>query len=393
MNLKEEALKLHRANRGKLATQSKVSVKSKHDLSLVYTPGVADVCKEIAANKNSVYEYTMKSNSVAVVSDGSAVLGLGNIGPEAAIPVMEGKCVLFKEMAGIDAFPICLNTQDDDEIISIVKNIAPVFGGINLEDIAAPRCFSIEQALLDIGIPVMHDDQHGSAIVILAALINAAKVVSKPLDDLRVVINGAGAAGTAAARLLLCLGIDKNICTSVKEVVVCDSKGIVYDGRPDLNRFKAELAKATNKSKRKGSLKDALEGADAFIGLSKGNLLSANELKGMNKDSIVFAMANPTPEIMPDEAAKVATIVGTGRSDFPNQINNSLSFPGVFRGTLDANAVRINNEMKIAAANALAGCINPSKDNILPYTLDKSVVPKVAEAVRKAAIETGVVRK
>ena len=393
MSLKEEALSLHRINKGKLATKSKVKVATKHDLSLVYTPGVADVCREIAANKSSVYEYTMKSNSVAVVSDGSAVLGLGNIGAEAAIPVMEGKCVLFKEMAGIDAFPICLNTQDDNEIISIVKSIAPVFGGINLEDIAAPRCFSIENALLDIGIPVMHDDQHGSAIVILAALINAAKVVNKNLDDLRIVINGAGAAGTAAARLLLCLGIDKSICTSVKEVIVCDSKGIIYDGRPELNRFKAELAKATNKQKRKGSLKDALVGADTFIGLSKGNLLTADDLKGMNKGSIVFAMANPTPEIMPEEAIKVATVVGTGRSDFPNQINNSLSFPGVFRGTLDSNAVRINNEMKIAAANALAGCINPTKDNILPYTLDKLVVPKIAEAVRKAAIETGVVRK
>ncbi|MBI2652472.1 NADP-dependent malic enzyme [Candidatus Woesearchaeota archaeon] len=392
MNLKEEALKLHKDNKGKLSTKSKVAVNTKQDLSLVYTPGVAEVCKEIAANKSSVYEYTMKANSVAVVTDGSAVLGLGNIGAEASLPVMEGKCVLFKELADIDAFPICIKSQDDKEIINIVKNIAPAFGGINLEDIAAPRCFGIEEALLDIGIPVMHDDQHGSAIVILAALMNAVKVVNKNIDDLKVVINGAGAAGTAVTKLLLCLGIDKNICTSVKEIVLCDSKGIIYDGRTDLNEFKAQIAKVTNKSKRQGTLRDALEGADAFIGLSTGNLLNADDLKKMSKNAIVFAMANPIPEIMPDEARKFAAVVGTGRSDFPNQINNSLSFPGVFRGALDAKATKINNEMKIAAAHALANCIVPTKDNILPYTLDKQVVPKVAEAVKKAAIETGVIR-
>jgi len=393
MNLKEEALKLHRENRGKLATKSKVSVKTKEDLSLIYTPGVAEVCKEIAANESSVYDYTMKANSVVVVTDGSAVLGLGNIGAEASLPVMEGKCILFKELANIDAFPICIKSQDDKDIINIVKNIAPAFGGINLEDIAAPRCFTIEEALLDIGIPVMHDDQHGSAIAILAALMNAAKVVNKRIEDLKVVVNGAGAAGTAITKLLLCLGLDKNICTSVKEIVLCDSKGIIYDGRTDLNEFKAQLAKVTNKSKRKGTLKDALQGADALIGVSTGNLLNSDDLRSMNKDSIVFAMANPIPEIMFDEASKVAAIVGTGRSDFPNQINNSLVFPGVFRGALDAKATMINNEMKLAAAHALSNCINPTKDNILPYTLDKKVVPKVAEAVRKAAIETGVVRK
>ena len=393
MNLREEALNLHRTKRGKIATQSKVNVKTKEDLSLIYTPGVAEVCNEIVSDKNKIWEYTIKSNSVAVVTDGSAVLGLGNIGAEAALPVMEGKCVLFKELADIDAFPICIKTQNDKEIINIVKNIAPVFGGINLEDISAPRCFKIEEALLDIGIPVMHDDQHGSAIVILAALMNAAKVVNKRIEDLKVVINGAGAAGTAVTKLLLCLGIDKNICTSVKEIVLCDSKGIIYDGRADLNEFKAQLAKFTNRSKRKGTLKDALQGGDAFIGVSAANLLTSENLKGMNKDAIVFAMANPIPEIMPDEAKKVAVVVGTGRSDYPNQINNSLAFPGVFRGALDAKAVIINNEMKIAAAHALANCVEPTKDKILPYTLDKQVVPKVAEAVKKVAIETGVVRK
>ena len=392
MDLKQEALKLHKENKGKLATKSKISIKTKQDLSLVYTPGVAEVCREIAANKNAVYDYTMKANSVAVVTDGSAVLGLGNIGAEASLPVMEGKCVLFKELANIDAFPICISTQNDDEIINIVKNITPAFGGINLEDIAAPRCFKIEEALLDLGIPLIHDDQHGTSVVVLAALINAAKVVGKNIDDLKIVINGAGAAGTAVAKILLCVNVDKKICTSVKEIVLCDSKGIIYDGRGDLNEFKKEMAKITN-SKRKGTLKDALKGADVFIGLSKGNLLTANDLKSMNKDAIVFAMANPTPEISFDEASKAAAIVGTGRSDYPNQINNSLSFPGLFRGALDAKAVKINNEMKIAAAKAIAGCIEPAKDNILPYTLDKNVVPAVAAAVAKAARESRVCRK
>ncbi len=393
MNLREDALRLHKQNKGKLATKPKVSVNTKEDLSLVYTPGVAEVCKEIVSNPKSVYDYTMKANSVAIVTDGSAVLGLGNIGAEAALPVMEGKCVLFKELADIDAFPICLKTQNDREIINIVKNIAPAFGGINLEDIAAPRCFKIEDSLLDIGIPVMHDDQHGTAITILAALLNSVKVVNKRIEDLKVVISGAGAAGTAITKLLLCLGIDKNICTSVREIVLCDSKGIIYDGRADLNEFKAQLAKVTNRSKRKGNLKDALHGADAFIGVSAANLLTADDLKTMNKDAIVFAMANPVPEIMPEEASKVAAVVGTGRSDYPNQINNSLAFPGVFRGALDAKALIINNEMKIAAAHALANCIVPTKDRILPYTLDKQVVPKVAEAVKKAAVDTSVVRE
>lgn len=392
MDLKEEALKLHKDNKGKLAVKSKVKVETKEDLSIVYTPGVAEVCRAIKEDKSTVYDYTMKANSVAVVTDGSSVLGLGNIGAEASLPVMEGKCVLFKNMANIDAFPICLDTQDDDEIINIVKKIAPVFGGINLEDISAPRCFKIEDALQDIGIPVMHDDQHGTAIVVLAALINAAKVVKKNLEDLKIVVNGVGSAGTAITKLLLCIGIDKKICTSVKEIVLCDSKGIIYEGRPDLNEVKKALAKYTNGKKREGTLKDALNGADVFIGVSKGNLLTADDLNVMNKDAIVFAMANPIPEIMPDEASKVAAVVGTGRSDFPNQINNSLAFPGVFRGALDAKATKINNEMKLAAASAIASCVEPKQDNILPYTLDKQVASKVAEAVKKAAIETGVCR-
>jgi len=393
MNLREEALKLHKDSKGKLETKSKVEVKTKEDLSLVYTPGVAEVCKEIAANPKSVYDYTMKSNSVAVVTDGSSVLGLGNIGAEASLPVMEGKCVLFKNLAGIDAFPICIKNQNDDEIINIVKNIAPVFGGINLEDINAPRCFKIEESLQDIGIPVMHDDQHGTAIVVLAALINAAKVVGKNLENLKIVINGVGAAGTAVTKLLLCIGIDKDICTAVKEIVLCDSKGIIYEGRDNLNEIKEEMAKITNKDNKQGTLKDALENVDVFIGLSTGNLLNADDIKVMNKDAIVIAMANPIPEISPEEANKVAAVVGTGRSDFPNQINNSLAFPGVFRGALDAKAIKINNEMKIAAAKALASCVEPTKDNILPYTLDSNVVPKIAEAVAKVAKETGVCRE
>jgi len=393
MDIKEEALKLHKESKGKVATKSKVEVKTKEDLSLVYTPGVADVCMEIADKPETVYDYTMKSNSVAVVSDGSSVLGLGNIGAEASLPVMEGKAVLFKELAGLDAFPICIKTQNDDEIINIVKNIAPVFGGINLEDIKAPKCFKIEKELQDIGIPVVHDDQHGTAIVVLAALINAAKVVGKKIEDLKVVVNGAGSAGIAITKLLLCVGIDSKICTSVKEIIMCDSKGIIYEGRDNLNEVKQEIAKLTNKKKKEGSVKDALEGADVFIGVSVANLLTADDLKKMNENAIIFAMANPNPEIMPDEANKVAAVVGTGRSDFPNQINNSLAFPGLFRGALDAKATKVNNEMKIAAAKALAGCVDPTNRNILPYTLDKSIVPKIANAVAKTAKETGVCRE
>ena len=369
---------------GKLEVKPRISVDSKEKLSIAYTPGVAEVCREIYNNPDAVYDYTIKGNSVAVVSDGSAVLGLGNIGPEAALPVMEGKALLFKEFAGIDAFPICLATQESNEIIKIVKAIAPVFGGVNLEDISAPRCFEIEAALQGIGIPVMHDDQHGTAIVVLAGLINAAKAVGKQLEELKVVISGAGAAGTAVARLLLCLGIDRQICTSVREIIICDSKGIIHKGRADLAPHKKELADATNKSGIAGSLADAMKGCDAFIGVSAPGIVTEEMIRTMANNAIVFAMANPVPEIMPDIAGRAAAVVATGRSDFPNQVNNVLAFPGVFRGALDARASRITNEMKLAAAYALAGCVKPSAGRILPEALDRSVAQKVAEAVRKA---------
>ncbi len=395
MDMKEEALKLHLDNKGKIEVVSKIKIQSKKDLTLAYTPGVAEVCRAIAEDKRRVWDYTIKQNCVAVISDGSAVLGLGNIGPEAGLPVMEGKALLFKEFANIDAFPICLDTQNENEIINIVRNIAPVFGGVNLEDISAPRCFTIEEALQDIGIPVMHDDQHGTAIVILGALINAAKVVGKRLEDLKIVISGAGAAGTAVAKLLLCLGYDRKICTSVKEIILVDRKGIIYEGRGDELQNKQELAKVTNPERRSGTIREAVAGADVFIGVSSGGLLKQEMIKAMADDPIVFAMANPIPEIMPNEALEGgARIVATGRSDFPNQVNNVLAFPGVFRGALDARATRITNEMKLAAAYTLSKCItNPSEENIIPSALDKSIAPKIAEAVKKAAIEGGVVRK
>ena len=394
MSLKEEALELHKKKHGKLFVKSKIQIKTRQDLSLAYTPGVADVCMEIAKDKKNVYDYTIKQNTVAVVTDGSAVLGLGNIGPEAAMPVMEGKCVLFKELAKIDAFPICLATQNTEDIIKIVKNIEPVFGGINLEDIAAPRCFEIEAALQEIGIPVFHDDQHGTAIVIHAALVNAAKVLGKKIEDLRIVINGAGAAGISVAKLLTCFEINEHVCTSVKDAILCDSKGVIYEGRELDNKYKEELAKITNKSKIRGTLADALVGADVFIGVSKGNVLTKEMIKFMNKDPIIFAMANPTPEIMPQDAAEAgAAIVGTGRSDFPNQINNALVFPGVFRGALDAKATKITNEMKLAAARALAAGAEPTRERILPDVLDKNVVKLIASAVKKEARKQKVTRK
>ncbi len=300
------------------------------------------------------------------MTDGSAVLGIGNVGPEAALPVMEGKVMLFKEMAGIDAFPICLNTQDTEDIIKTVRNIAHVFGGINLEDIAAPKCFEIEARLQDLGIPVMHDDQHATAIVVQAALQNTAKVVGKKIEDLHVVINGAGAAGTSTAKMLQCINIDKRVCTSVADIIVCDSLGIISTDRKDLNPYKQEIAESTNKTGRRGTLEHAMKGADVFIGLSTGNVATQDMIRSMNDAGIVFAMANPTPEIMPDDAIKGgAVIVGTGRSDFPNQINNVLAFPGVFRGALDAKATKISNEMKIAAAHALAKSVKPKADKIL----------------------------
>ena len=379
----ERSLVVHEQLRGKIGLHSKVPVSSVDDLSIAYTPGVARPCEVIAADASRVRDLTIKGNSVAVVSDGSAVLGLGNIGAEAAIPVMEGKALLFKEFGGIDAWPICLATQRVDEIVETVRRIAPVFGGINLEDISAPRCFEVEQQLQDIGIPVFHDDQHGTAIVLLAGLINAAKVVDKKLADLHVVINGAGAAGTAIARLLRCVGHQANACVSVKEVLVCDSKGIIHGGRDDLAAYKQELLRYTNRQRRSGQLQDAIQGADVFIGVSKGNILTAADVGLMAERSIILAMANPTPEIMPDQAKRGgAAVIGTGRSDFPNQVNNVLAFPGIFRGLLDSGATQVTEEMKLAAAYALAACVEqPTPDKILPDALDRSVAPRVAAAV------------
>lgn len=385
MDIYKESVKLHEKLKGKLEVVSKVTIKDKHDLSLVYTPGVAEVCKIIAKDHEKAYDLTIKGNTVAIVSDGSAVLGLGNIGPYAAIPVMEGKALLFKEYAGINAFPITVETQNPFEIINLVKNIAPVFAGINLEDIAAPRCFEIEEALQDIGIPVFHDDQHGTAIVLLAALINSAKLAKKDMKSLRVVISGAGAAGTAIAQLLLCVGHDPKVCEPVKEIIVVDSQGIVSRERLDImdNPWKMRLANITNRFGVSGGLSEAMEGADVFIGVSKGEVLHPGLIKKMAKNPIIFAMANPTPEIMPKEAKKAgAFIVGTGRSDLPNQVNNVLAFPGVFLGAIQARAHSISNGMKIGAAFALASCVkNPTIDNILPSPLDKTVAPKIAKKV------------
>jgi len=391
MNVFEESLQLHKTLRGKISVRNKMDVRTVEDLSQVYSPGVAAPCEAIAADESKVYEYTMKGNTVAIVTDGSAVLGLGNIGPKAAIPVMEGKAMLFRKFAEIDAFPICLDTQDTDEIVRAVEMIAPVFGGINLEDISAPRCFEIEKRLQNIGIPVFHDDQHGTAIVVLAALINACKLLGKSLFQLRVVVNGSGAAGTAITRTLKCQGYGEEVdtCMSVKDLIVCDSHGIISSHRTDLNEEKQELLKYTNINNMGGKLQDALVGADVFIGVSKGNLITAEDVRTMAKDPIIFALANPIPEIMPDEAKKGgAAVVGTGRSDMPNQINNVLGFPGIFRGALDARAPRITPAMELAAAYAIADCLtNPSADHIIPATLDPVVAHKVAEAVKAVALK------
>lgn len=386
MNHGERSLIIHEQLRGKIGVNSKLKVETKDDLSIAYTPGVAAPCEQIAAHPEKVWDLTIKRNSVAVVSDGSAVLGLGNIGPEASIPVMEGKALLFKQYADIDAWPICLATQDSAEIIETVRRIAPVFGGVNLEDISAPRCFEIEDALQDLGIPVFHDDQHGTAIVLLAGLLNAAKVVGKETTDLTVVINGAGAAGTAIAKLLRCVGHDPAVCAPVKEIIVCDSKGAIHSGRTDLNPEKQALLEFTNQGQHQGSVQEVLKGADVFVGVSKGGILSADDVREMNKDAIILAMANPLPEIMPDEAkAGGAAVIGTGRSDFPNQVNNVLAFPGIFRGALEAKAKQISPEMKIAAAHALAASVSePTADRILPSPLDTTVAPMVAAAVAAA---------
>lgn len=382
----ERSTNVHRQLRGKISLVGKMPVESRDDLSIAYTPGVAGPCERIAADPAEALELTIKRNTVAVVSDGSAVLGLGNIGPLGAIPVMEGKALLFKQYGNIDAWPICLDTQKSEEIIETVRRIAPVFGGINLEDISAPRCFEIEDALQDLGIPVFHDDQHGTAIVLLAALLNASKVVGKKMSDMKVVINGAGAAGTAIAKLLRCVGNDPNVCVSVADVVVCDSKGAIHSGRTDLSAYKQGILEFSNQSSKSGSLKEVLVDCDAFIGVSKGGLLNRDDVATMAKDAVVLAMANPEPEIMPDEAkAGGAAVVGTGRSDFPNQVNNLLAFPGIFRGALDSKAPRITEEMKIAAAYALAEMIaEPTAEQILPDPLDRRVAPCVASVVGAA---------
>ena len=388
MDYFKESLNLHRSLKGKIRITPKMDVRTKDDLSLAYSPGVAEPCREIQKNPEAVWDYTIKGNTVAIVSDGSAVLGLGNIGAKASIPVMEGKALLFKRFADIDAFPICLDTQDTEKIIETVKLLTPVFGGINLEDIAAPRSFEIENRLQDIGIPVFHDDQHGTAIVVLAALINAAKIVGKSLFQLNVVVNGGGAAGVAITKLLRCFDHkDNDRCVSVKNVIVCDSKGIISSRRTDLNDSKKELLIFTNEKDQHGTLRDALIGADVFIGVSVANLLTAADIRTMGKDPIILALANPTPEIMHEEAIKGgAAIVGTGRSDLPNQVNNVLGFPGIFRGALDARAKRITPSMKLAAAYAIADTVEyPTKEMIIPPTLDEQVAWTVAKAVKEAA--------
>jgi len=389
MNYFEESLKLHEKNVGKIEVVSKVHVETKEDLSLAYTPGVAEPCRKIHENEENVYKYTSKGNLVAVVTDGTAVLGLGDIGPKAGLPVMEGKAVLFKEFANVDAFPICLDTKNVDEIVQTVKMIAPGFGGINLEDIGAPRCFEVEERLKkELDIPVFHDDQHGTAIVVLAGVINALKVVNKKIEDIKVVVNGAGAAGTAIAKLLLSSG--------VKNLIACDKVGILYRGIENVDDAKKELAKVSNPDNIKGNLADALVGTDVFIGVSAPGIVSQDMVRSMNKDSILFAMANPTPEIMPDEAKVAgARVIGTGRSDFPNQVNNVLAFPGIFRGALDVRAKEVNEEMKIAAAYAIAYMIKEedlNENNVIPNALDRNVAVNVAEAIKKAARESGAAR-
>lgn len=390
-----EALQLHAEHHGKLEIRSKVPLETRRDLSRAYTPGVAEVCRAIQKDRDLAYKYTLKRNSVAIVTDGSAVLGLGNIGGYAAIPVMEGKAILFKKFAGIDAFPICFESAHAD-FSDQVKNITPVFGAINLEDIAAPKCFEIEEALQDTGIPVMHDDQHGTAITVLAALLNACRATRKQFEDLHIVVCGAGAAGYAISRLLRCIGYNPDVCQSVKEIVVCDTQGIIHRGRKGLysNKYKFILADETNRTGRSGTLSDAMEGADVFIGVSGPGVLTEEMIRRMNDNPVIFAMANPVPEIMPDAARHAgAAVVGTGRSDFSNQINNALAFPGVFRGALDAFATRISDEMKVAAAHAIADYVpHPHREHILPTILDREVTRAIAVAVKQAAIDSGCAR-
>jgi len=392
-SLYQESLAVHRRLGGVLEVASKVRLQTIHDLSIAYTPGVAEPCRKIIEDPELVYLYTLKRNTIAVVTDGSAVLGLGNIGPYAALPVMEGKAIIFKEFAGIDAFPVCLDTQETEEVIKTVKHLAPAFGGINLEDISAPRCFEIEDRLREeLDLPVMHDDQHGTAIVVFAGLLNALKIVNKKLNELQIVISGLGAAGVAIFRFLIRAGADP------ARILACDSKGLLYEGREsDMNPVKEEIARLTNPGKLKGGLENAFLNADVFIGVSVGDIVSEEMIRSMAKDAIVMAMANPVPEIMPDAAKRAgARIVATGRSDFPNQLNNCLSFPGVFKGALNTCARKITPEMEMAAAYALAEVVTISElseDNIIPDPLDRRVVPAVAKAVASASLESCVARK
>lgn len=390
-----ESLELHRKHQGKIEIHSKVPVTNRRELSLAYTPGVASVCREIHRDKDLAYKYTMKANTIAIISDGSRVLSLGNIGGYAAIPVMEGKALLFKKLAGIDAFPICFESYHT-EFADDIKNIAPVFGGIALEDIAAPKCFELEESLQGIGIPVMHDDQHGTSVVVLAALLNACKVTKKRFEELNIVICGAGAAGFAIARMLKCIGYDPNLCSSVNDIIVCDTGGIIHRHREGLyaNKYKFIIGAETNLTERTGTLAEAMKGADVCIGVSVPGIITASMIRSMNKDPIIFALAHPVPEILPGDALQAgAAIVGTGRSDFPNQINYALAFPGIFRGALDVCATRISDEMKVAAAHALAGYVRrPQKDRILPQILNRNVVTAVAKAVSEAAVASGCAR-
>lgn len=389
MTIQEEAIKAHSEWKGKIEVISKVPVGTKHDLSVAYTPGVAEPCLAIQKDVNLSYEYTRRWNLVAVVTDGTAVLGLGDIGPEAGMPVMEGKCVLFKTFGDVDAFPLCIRSKSVDEIVNTVKLLAGSFGGVNLEDISAPRCFEIERRLkAECDIPIFHDDQHGTAVVTLAAMINALKLVKKDIKDMEVVVNGSGAAGIAITKLLMSMGLRK--------VILCDRQGAIYEGRDGLNEEKAEMAKISNLEMKKGSLKEALVGADVFIGVSAPGMVTKEMVQSMAKDPIIFAMANPVPEIMPDEAREAgAKVIGTGRSDFANQINNVLAFPGIFRGALDVRASDINDEMKIAAAKAIASLVSDEELNpefVIPSPFDPRVGKTVAEAVAKAARDTGVAR-
>ena len=389
MDIMEASLKKHEEWQGKIEVISRTRINDKETLSLAYTPGVAKPCLEIEKDPELSYKYTRRSNLVAVITDGSAVLGLGNIGGIAGMPVMEGKCALFKEFADVDAFPLCIKSNDTDEIVRTIELISDSFGGINLEDISAPRCFEIEQRLKEkLDIPVFHDDQHGTAVVVTAALINACKLSGRKIEDLTIVMSGAGAAGIAIAKMLLAM--------NVKEIIMCGSRGIICEGEPQKYSTHEEMAKITNRQHRKGTLADAFKGADVFIGVSKPGLVTKEMVESMNKDPFIFAMSNPTPEIMPDEAkAAGAYIIGTGRSDFPNQINNVVAFPGIFKGALKVRATQINEAMKIAAANAIAGCVADSEltpDCILPNAFDRKIADAVSEAVAKAAIDSGVAK-